>query len=731
MGEGQKRSQSLVTLEGVLERITFVNEENGFCVIRIKVPQKAELVTAVGNMLGVQPGENLRLRGEWVFDKKFGEQFKVESYLTIQPSTLVGIEKYLGSGLVKGLGHVMASRLVKQFGLDTLDVIEKQPWRLTHVEGIGAKRKAMIICAWQEHKAIKDVMLFLQTHGVSPTFAVKICKRYGQQAIKIVKENPYRLAMDIYGIGFKSADQIALGMGIALDSPERVEAGVLHVLENCADEGHLFFPCELLVQQSQALLSAEESLVERAIEKLSADRQLILERHGDEKAVYLSALFYSEEGAKAQLEALLKADRQAFEVDVEGALDWIETKQGIQLASQQKQAIRKALQCKVLVITGGPGTGKTTIVNSIIQIYLKKEQRVLLTAPTGRAAKRLSETSGQTAKTIHRLLEYDPQHQSFNRNLENPLEGDLLVVDEVSMVDAVLFYHLLKALPRESQLILVGDVDQLPSVGPGCVLRDVIRSGVIEVVELSEIFRQAQESLIIVNAHRINRGELPETKSLREEADFFFIEREEPEAVLKTLKELLARRIPDRFGVDPLRDVQVLTPMHRGLLGSKNLNLELQALLNPRGESMVKGGKMFRVGDKVMQVRNNYSLETFNGDIGQVQRIDLEEQQLVVRIEEREVVYEASDIDELILGYACSIHKSQGSEYPVVVILLHTQHYLMLQRNLLYTAVTRGRKLVVVVGNRKALALAVKKHQVKSRYTYFAKRLSLAVENRQ
>jgi len=720
------------TIEGVLERVTFVNEENGWSVVRVHLPGRAELVTAVGSLLGVQPGESLRLTGRWKQDRKFGEQFQVESYLTVQPATLMGLERYLGSGLVRGMGQVMASRLVKRFGMGTLDVIEQEPWRLTHVRGIGPKRKARILDAWQEHKAIKEVMLFLQSHGVSTAFAVKIFKRYGHRAIAVVKANPYQLAEEIFGIGFKTADRIARNLGIEPTSPQRAEAGVLYVLGELSDEGHLYCPRDALVERGSEMLEIPAEGIEAAIDALLQRELLVQERLPPDavQAVYLVSLYASEVGAAARLQAILDTPAPPLEIDVERAIAWFEELQRLALASQQREAIRRAIVSKVLVITGGPGTGKTTLVNGILRILQRKGRRILLCAPTGRAAKRLAESSGHEARTIHRLLEFNPKKMRFERGLDAPLEADLLVVDEVSMVDAVLLNSLLKAVPDGSQLVLVGDVDQLPSVGPGNVLRDLIASGAVEVVTLTEIFRQARASQIVVNAHAVNRGELPRSPAAErsEPGDFFFVEREEPEAVLSTLKELVQQRIPRRFGLDPLRDIQVLTPMHKGLLGSRSLNSELQALLNPKGETMVRGSRMYRVGDKVMQVRNNYDLDVFNGDIGQIVRVDEVERQLTMRLEQREVVYDASDLDELVLGYACSVHKAQGSEYPAVVIPLHTQHYPMLQRNLLYTGITRGRKLVVLVGSARALAIAVRNSQVRARNTHLAGRLAQGLD---
>lgn len=731
------------SLEGVLERIVYASEENAWSVVRLTVPgQGPGEVTAVGNLLGVQPGESLRLFGRWVEDRKYGRQFKTTSYVTIEPSTLVGIEKYLGSGLVEGIGKVMAARLVARFGLDTLEVIEHHAERLTEVEGIGRVRSQRIRAAWAEQRAIKDVMVFLQAHGVSTSFAVKIFKRYGPRAIAMVRENPYRLASDVHGIGFKSADLIASRLGIVPDSPFRAAAGLLHVLQEASEEGHVFVPRSVLLERTAALLGVELLLLEAALAELAGRGEVVVEPRGDDAAVYLRPLHAAETGAARLLHGLLQAPAAPLVIDTERALAWFEAQQGVTLAPRQRAAVCAAIEAKVLVITGGPGTGKTTIVNAIIRILARKGRRILLAAPTGRAARRLGETTGHPARTIHRLLEFSPKQMAFARNAERPLEADLLVVDEASMVDTVLFRQLLEAVPPPCQLVLVGDVDQLPSVGPGTVLGDVIRSAAVEVVTLDEIFRQAGASRIVVNAHRINRGEMPllaeegageragETRQrgaphLREGLadDFFFVERDEPEDVLTVVKELVAHRIPRRFGLDPVGDVQVLTPMHRGTLGAANLNAELQALLNPHGRELARGSRLFRTGDKVIQQRNDYDLEVFNGDIGRVVGIDEDARKVQVRFEERTVGYDAADLDALSLAYACSVHKSQGSEYPAVVLPLHGQHYVMLQRNLLYTAITRARRLVVLVGSRKALAQCVRNRRVEERYTRLAERL--------
>jgi exodeoxyribonuclease V alpha subunit len=716
------------SLEGVLERITFASEENGFSVVQLVVPGKRDLVTAVGAMLGAQPGESLRLTGWWVTDKKYGEQFKVESFLTVKPATLVGIEKYLGSGLVKGVGKVMASRLVAHFGLATLDVIDATPARLLEVEGIGRVRSQRITRAWAEQREIRQVMVFLQSHGVSTTYAVRIYKHYRHQAIAVVKQNPYRLALDIFGIGFKTADAIAAKLGISPTSPQRAEAGVLHVLGEASSEGHVWLPREALVKQAVEVLAIEANIIDQALVALREARHVVLEdgAAGQPGRVYSSALHAAETGLASALSALARGKVKSLNLDVAAALRWFEGMQKLTLAPEQQQAIRAAVSSKVLVITGGPGTGKTTLVNGIIQILEKKGLRIVLAAPTGRAARRMSETTGREAKTVHRLLEFSPKTNAFERNREAPLEADLIIIDEASMLDVVLAYDILKAIPPSAQLVLVGDVDQLPSVGPGRVLADLIDSAAVPVVRLQHIFRQAQDSLIITNAHRVNRGELPISPKPSNQApkpDFYFLERAEPEEVLSTLKELVSARIPRAWGFHRVDQVQVLTPMHRGTLGAGNLNLELQTLLNPHGKALTRGSRTFREGDKVMQIRNNYDLDVFNGDIGRVLSVDPVEQQLVARFEEREVTYDTSELDELVLAYACSIHKSQGSEYPCVVMPLHTQHYVMLQRNLLYTGLTRGRRLVVIIGSRKALAMAVKATGATKRFTWLEQRL--------
>jgi exodeoxyribonuclease V alpha subunit len=718
--------QASSTIEGALERVVFSNEENAWSVVKITVPGHRDAVTAVGNLLGVQPGENLRLTGAWINDPKYGRQFRVASYQTVLPATATGIEKYLGSGLIRGIGKVMASRLVASFGMETLDVIENRPERLTEVEGIGPKRSREILRSWAEQREIKEVMVFLQSHGVSTHYAIKIYKAYGAQATNIVRENPYRLATDIYGIGFKSADKIASALGISPTAPQRIEAGSLYLLGQASDRGHLYLPRPRLLEEAKELLGAPADLVEKAVVALAETEQVVLEPLADpeEQAVFLKSLHAAESGVAARVRALLIQPLLPLEIDLDRALDWFEKSETIALAREQRQAIRSGLTRKVLVITGGPGTGKTTLVRGIVKILEKKRQKVLLAAPTGRAAKRLSEATGGEATTLHRLLEWNARTRQFDRNREHPLSCDLLIVDEASMLDTVLAYHVLRAVPDNGRLILVGDVDQLPSVGPGKILADLIRSEAVEVVRLTEIFRQAERSLIVVNAHRVNQGKMPIHEAVESDGDFFFIERKEPEEIVETIAQLVSKRIPARFGFDPVEHIQVLTPMNRGPLGTDNLNAVLRDLLNPEGTTVTRGGHSLRVGDKVMQVRNNYDLEVWNGDIGRVSSIDEVDQIVKVTIDGREVAYEFGAIDELVLAYACSIHKSQGSEYPCVVIPLHTTHYVMLQRNLLYTALTRAKRLGILVGESKALGVAVGNRRIRPRFTRLAERLA-------
>jgi exodeoxyribonuclease V alpha subunit len=713
------------TLEGTLERVTFANEANAWSVVKLAVDGRAEQVTAVGPLLGVKPGEHLRLRGRWARDPRYGEQFQIDSFDIVLPASLTGIERYLGSGMVRGIGRGLAERVVRHFGLETLDIIDKQPERLAEVEGIGPVRLEQLRVAWAEQRAIKDVMVFLQSHDVATGHAIKIYKRYGDRAIAVVRENPYRLAREIFGIGFHTADGIARRLGVEPTSTERIRAGLLHALGALAEEGNVGAKDADLVSRTAALLEVDAALVESAILPLAAEGEINVESLPEGRAVYLRSLYTAEVGIAELAHRLRDTPAVPMAIDVDKAIDWFERGQGITLAEEQRRAVRWAIEQKVLVVTGGPGTGKTTLINAVIRILEKKVRAIVLAAPTGRAAKRMAETTGHEAKTLHRLLEWNPQSGTFVRDPKNPLEAEVIIVDEASMLDTLLAFHLLRALPTHCKLILVGDVDQLPSVGPGSVLLDFIRSGAVAVARLAHIFRQAEKSHIVVNAHRINAGEMPLFAAAGDPAsDFFFIEKNEPEEILAAVKTLLGERIPRKFGMNARTDIQVLTPMNRGLLGAMSLNTELQALLNPGGAEVTRGARTFREGDKVMQIRNNYDLDVFNGDIGQITAIDEAERSLTAVFDGRTVRFEEENLDELTLAYACSVHKAQGSEYPCVVLPLHTQHYVMLKRNLLYTAVTRGRKLVVVVGSRRALSTAVRNGQVDARFSGLARRLA-------
>jgi exodeoxyribonuclease V alpha subunit len=717
----------LTDLQGQIERVTYTNDENGYTIAKVKVYGRRDLVTVVGNILSPTPGEIIKMKGEWANHPKFGEQFKLSYYKTTTPASVYGIEKYLGSGLIKGIGPVMAKRIVKMFEEATLDVIESDIKKLVKVSGIGTKRIGMISKAWDEQKEIRAVMLFLQTHGVSSGYATKIFKQYGNESINVVQENPYRLAHDIFGIGFITADRIAQKLGFDKNSPLRAEAGILYVLHQLSGEGHVFYPQTPLIEKAIEILEVEPEVLSDALVRLAAQKKVVAEvldeSEGPVEAVYLAKYHLSENQAAAGLKALQRAPKGVRSIEADKAVVWVQEKLSMTLAEKQVEAVKAAGTSKVLVITGGPGTGKTTIIRAILKIFSAITKQILLAAPTGRAAKRMSEATGHEAKTIHRLLEYSMKKGGFQKNEDYPLNCDLIVIDEASMIDLILMHHLLKAIPKSATVILVGDVDQLPSVGAGNVLNDIIGSGIIPVVELNEIFRQAQESSIIVNAHRINKGILPDLRTRKELDDFYFIYEEEPEKALQRIIQLVKERIPARFGLDPVDEIQVLTPMNRGICGTTNLNTALQESLNPGEGGILRGGRSFRVGDKVMQIKNDYDREVFNGDIGRITGINEETHEIVVTIDGRPVVYDYSDLDELVLAYGVSIHKSQGSEYPAVVIPVMTQHYIMLQRNLIYTGVTRGKRLVVIVGTKKALGIAVQNNKTVARNTYLGQRL--------
>jgi exodeoxyribonuclease V alpha subunit len=714
---------------GLLERISYHNEENDFVVAKLREKEKKELTTIVGNLSGINPGESLKLTGKWVQNKRFGEQFQVETFEVTVPATLLGIQKYLASGLIKGIGSIMSERIVEKFGLHTLEVIEKKPERLSEVEGIGPKRISMIIKAWVEHKEIKEIMIFLQGHGVSAAYSAKIYKQYGDQSIETVRENPYRLAHDIYGVGFITADKIAQNLGIDRNSLIRAKAGLIYILNQLTEEGHVYYPESQLIHKAKEILSVDEKIIILAVKELSKEKELFLEDldpDGNLKAVYLAPFHVAETGVAQMLMNLKESPSNIRPIHPEKAIEWVQQKLNIELARRQEEAVLLAATSKVLIITGGPGTGKTTLITAILRIFQQLKLRILLAAPTGRAAKRMNEATGWEAKTIHRLLEYSPHKGGFKKDQDDPLEADVVIIDETSMVDTLLMYHLLKAIPSHVHLILVGDVDQLPSVGPGNVLTDIIRSGRFTVVRLTEIFRQAQESMIVVNAHKVNQGQLPVLKEIDkpEKTDFQFIQEEDPEKILQNILDLCSETIPRKFRFHPLREIQVLAPMHKGIIGVANLNIELQKRLNPGQPGITHGAWNFRLGDKVMQIVNNYDKDVFNGDIGWISKIDAEEREVVIEFDGRPVPYDYSDLDEVVLAYAVSVHKSQGSEYPVVILPVVTQHYMLLQRNLIYTGITRAKKLVIMIGTKRALAIAIRNNKPQRRYTLLSERLT-------
>ena len=711
-------------LRCVVERITYQNEDNGYSVIRCSASGFRDLVTVVGNMPEVHVGSILQLEGWWKTDPKYGRQFVMQTFEETLPATVYGIEKYLGSGLVKGVGPMFARRIVQKFGKDTLDIIEDDPERLIEVYGIGKVRVERIRQSWEEQKEVKNIMLFLQSHDVSTSHATKIYKTYGNQSLDIVKENPYRLADDIWGIGFKTADSIADKLGFDHNEYVRLRSGLMYTLNSLADEGHCFSTESMLIKAGIEQLQVEEPLLKDVLEQMIRDDDVILDTYQkddgqQETAIYLPPFYFSETGTARRLFQIAESEGVSVEY-TEGLAERIGKKNGIEYDEVQLDAIRTAVTSKIMLLTGGPGTGKTTTTQGIITAFRQSGLKVLLAAPTGRAAKRLSEVTGLEAKTIHRLLEFKPP-EGYQRNEENPLEGDVLIVDECSMIDIMLMYNLLKAIPDTMRLILVGDVDQLPSVGAGNVLRDIIDSGAFPVVRLTRIFRQAQQSRIIMNAHRINEGKTPDLSN-GSKSDFFYIEQEDPEKVPDQIVGLIKTRLPNYYHVSS-GDIQILTPMQRGVIGAENLNQVIQTAVNPEGDGLRRGGYTVRTGDKVMQIRNNYDTEVFNGDIGTGESVDLEYQTLRVGYDGRSVEYERSELDEIVLAYAVTIHKSQGSEYPIVIMPVMMSHYVMLQRNLIYTGVTRAKKILVVVGTKKALNYAVRNVTVKKRNTLLRIRL--------
>lgn len=741
--EVQQRPQHFtVKIRGVVERITYQNPENGYTVLKCAVKSYKELVTVIGSLLDVNVGSVLLIYGNWKVDSRYGRRFAAESWEETLPATVFGIEKYLGSGLIKGVGPKYAKKIVAQFGIETLEVIETDISRLQEVDGIGKKRIQMIRDSWERQKEIKNVMLFLQDHGVSTSFAAKIYRQYGNESLDKMKENPFQMADDIWGIGFKTADGIAQKLGFAKEAYVRLRSGIMYTLSNLADEGHVFAYQEQLIAKAAELLEAEESSIVMTLDQMIADKDLICETvdyktdQAEMKAIYLPAFYYAEAGVAGKLKRLAqspatdrlwhalmdarqKTGNESLSIDV----GKIQEKVDMKYDEIQADAIRKAAVSKVMVLTGGPGTGKTTTTQGIIAAYRSFGLKILLAAPTGRAAKRMTEATGLEAKTIHRLLECKPP-EGYQKNEDNPLDGDVLIIDECSMIDMILMNALLKAIPEGMRLILVGDIDQLPSVGAGNVLRDIIDSGVFPVVRLTRIFRQAQSSRIIMNAHAINEGKFPDISNGKN-TDFFYIEKEDPEEAVQEIVRLVKNNLP-RYYKTPWNHIQVLTPMQKGIVGAANLNLALQEALNPQGDGLRRGGYLFRTGDKVMQIRNNYEKEIFNGDIGTVECVNLQERTLKVNFDQHIIEYEASELDELVHAYATTIHKAQGSEYPIVVMPVLMNHYVMLQRNLIYTGITRAKKVLVIVGTRKALSYAVRNVTVTKRNTFLKERLSQA-----
>jgi len=716
-------------LNGLIERITYHNPENGFAVLKVVVKGRQDLVTVIGSTTSVSPGEHLEAMGKWVVDREHGQQFKADELKTTHPASAEGIEKYLASGAIRSIGPKIAAKIVAVYKERTLEIFETSPAALLCIKGIGEERVKRIRQSWQEQKEVRKIMLFLAEHGISSGRAVRIYRIYGQESIAKIKENPYQLADDIRGIGFKTADELAAKMGIDRNSPYRARAAVRYTLQELASQGHCGYPEPGVVTQTIKLVEIDQQIVEEAVDHGVKTGTVVREAVEGESWLYLTALHRAEVGLAQSVHRVASASPHPLpRIEVEKAIAWVEEKLKIKLAAGQQEAIRQACQHKMLVITGGPGVGKTTLVRSILEIFSAKKLKCVLAAPTGRATKRLAETTERTAKTIHRLLEFDPATGQFKRNQQNPLKGDLFVLDEVSMVDVVLGHQFFRAVPSDACIILVGDVDQLPSVGPGTVLKDLIASGAVSVVRLTEIFRQAAESRIVTTAYSINQGRMPNLTAPEGLGDFYFIEAEEPEAIQNLVVRLVKERIPKRFGFSPKTDIQVLSPMNRSALGARNLNQILQQALNPSdsGPEIERFGWTFRIGDRVIQTENDYNRDVFNGDLGLIEKINRIEQEVVVNFEGRQVEYDFADLDELSLAYVLSIHKSQGSEFPCVVIPVHTQHYMMLQRNLLYTAVTRGKKLVILVGTKKALAMAVRRQDTSRRFTALKKRLQEA-----
>lgn len=711
-------SQSQEVLVGLVERVTFHNSDNGFCVLRVKARGHRDLVTVVGHSATISAGEWTTATGEWINDHTHGQQFRAHFLKTATPTSIDGIEKYLGSGMIRGIGPVYAKKLVKSFGDKVFDIIETEPDRLREVPGIGIMRAKRITLAWSEQKAVREIMVFLHSNGVGTARAVRIYKTYGADAVQVMSENPYRLARDIRGIGFKTADAIAMKLGIETTAMIRVRAGVSYALSEAMDEGHCALPQAELLPLAVSLLDVPEPLIETALDLELKEGTVIADQIAEARCIFLSGLYHAERTICQRLRRLSLGSLPWPEIDANKALPWIEQRTGMTLAQSQIAAIRLALNAKVTVITGGPGVGKTTIVNSILRILIAKGVNIILCAPTGRAAKRMSEATGHEAKTIHRLLEVDPKTGGFKRGIDHPLDCELLIIDETSMVDVMLMQALLNAVPDNAALLIVGDIDQLPSVGPGQVLADIISSQAVPVVRLTEVFRQAAKSRIITNAHKINQGIIPDLSKPDDETDFYFVEAKDPETAVGRIVELVKTRIPKRFGLDPIKDIQVLCPMNRGGIGTRSLNVSLQRALNPVNDHKVERFDWtFAPNDKVMQIENDYDRQVYNGDIGYVEDINVEDAEIMINFDGRLIAFGFGELDTLAPAYAATIHKSQGSEYPAVVIPIMMQHYMMLQRNLLYTGVTRGKKLVVLVGQKKSVAMAVRHASSKKRWS--------------
>lgn len=708
----------MTKIRGVVERITYQSAENGYSVLRVAVKDYNELITVVGNLIDVNVGSVLLIEGEWTVNKKYGTQFSAYKWEETVPATTFGIEKYLGSGLIKGVGPKFAKRIVDMFGTDTISVIEDNPEHLNEVDGIGEKRIEMIVKSWEQQKEIKNIMLFLQSHNVSTTFATKIYKKYGNKSIEIVKANPYKLADDIWGIGFKTADNIASKLNFDKNCFIRCRSGILYTLNQLADEGHVYAEKEQLIKKSSELLDIEQNFIVEALEKILNTNDLVL----DEEAIYLPSFYMAETGIAHRLK-LLNDSSARINTNLKVNISRLQEKIGIEYDEIQAKGIQQAVTAKVMILTGGPGTGKTTTTLGIIRILQIMGMHILLAAPTGRAAKRMTETTGMEAKTIHRLLEFKPSG-GYQRNEKNMLDGDVLIVDESSMIDVILMNSLMKAIPPHMKLILIGDIDQLPSVGAGNVLRDIIDSNQFPVIRLTKIFRQAQSSRIIMNAHKINEGRYPDLSNGKN-TDFFFIEAEEPEVAANTIVELVKSRLPKYYHISPF-SIQVLSPMQKGIVGASNLNILLQDAINPSDKCLYRAGRSFRPNDKVMQIRNNYDKEVFNGDIGFISEIDFDNNKLNVVFDNRIIEYDITELDELVQAYAITIHKSQGSEYPVVVMPVMMTHFIMLQRNLIYTGITRAKKILVIVGTKKAVSYSVRNVTVTKRNTKLKERLQEA-----